>query len=223
MSKSSKKDLLVSFVIDESGSMGGQVKATEDGFNSFIAGELRANVGKTYVTETVFNTAISPRYVGVDARHLPHLGSIENPYRPGGGTALYDAVGVTIRGTQQWLDNNNWFKGKVLIVIWTDGGENSSIEYRNIYELNKLIERKQEDGWTFQFMGTGEAGWRQAQAFSAIPNRVHIPHTYVGNVASYDSLNYSTTALRSTGAWEHNQDVVNATVKNLEEQANSNA
>lgn len=210
MAKSSKKDLLVSFVIDQSGSMGGQEKATVEGFNSFIGNEVRAGIGKTYVTETLFSTGISPRYVGVDARNLPHLGSVENPYRPDGGTALYDAVGVTIQGTERWLENNSWFKGKVLIVIWTDGGENSSLEWRDINELNRLIERKQDKGWTFQFMGTGEAGWRQAQAFGAIRNRVHVNHTYAGNLATYDILAANTTMLRGGGAWNYTQDAVNA-------------
>lgn len=212
MGKNSKKNLLINFVIDGSGSMGNLRQATIDGFNQLIDSELAAGVGETYVTETVFNTRIDARFVGQDARSLPRFGSTVNPFNPNGGTALYDAVGVSITGVDRWLANNRWFRGKVLTVIWTDGGENSSREY-NQYTVDNMIKSRQESGWVFQFMGTGEEGWRTAaKTFQSIPqaHRVYTGTTYDSFNSSYGAIASNTTSLRSAGSWNLNQSDITA-------------
>ncbi len=209
MKKNPKKtsqttDLLINYVIDASGSMGHLVKATTEGFNSFIQTEEQMGVGETYVTETLFDTTITPVYVGKHSSQVAELGTDENPYRPGGGTALYDAVGTSIQGVTRWLAVNDWFKGKVLTVIYTDGAENSSREY-NLHQINNMISQKTEEGWVFQFMGTGEEGWRSAQAFAAIPvrNRAKVAASHDGLIGSYSASNMATTAFRGGGGWNY--------------------
>lgn len=207
----SKKDLLVNFVIDKSGSMNWMTQGTIEGFNAFIAKELEQAKAKTYVTETLFDTHFHVKYVAKNANKIAPLGSWENPYRPGGGTALYDAVAVSIRGVEGWLENHRDFNGKVLTVIWTDGGENSSREFTRynggIGKLNSIIEQKQTQGWAFQFMGTG-AGFLAADDFVAIPweHRVHVAADDFGQTASYTSMNLATSNLRSAGTWKYTQD-----------------
>lgn len=204
--KGSKKDLLINFVIDRSGSMSGFERATINGFNSLIEENLKQE-GATYVSLTLFDNLLDVRSVARDAKSLPKLGTAENPYFTRGSTALYDAVGASIVGVKEWLRNNKWFRGKVLTVIWTDGAENASSEY-TLGQINRLIETQQGKGWTFQFMGTGEAGWLTSRGFTAIPAaaRVHVPQDefFVGR--SYTSMAASTNSLRSTGNWNYTQE-----------------
>ncbi len=206
----SKKDLLVNFVIDESSSMSRNRTGTIDGFNEFIDSELKQAKAKTYVTETLFNTDFDVRYVGKNAKNIAKLGSWENPYNPSGLTALYDAVAVSIKGAEKWLTKHRDYNGKILTVIWTDGGENASTEYSGNWgkqRLNTLISQKRAQDWAFQFMGTG-SGFLTANDFYAIPveNRVRVADDDFGQTSSYRSMNLATNALRGGNGWGYTQD-----------------
>lgn len=178
--KSKTQDLVVNFVLDKSGSMYGSREATLEGFNSFL-NEQRQREGKTYLSLTLFSTTFEVRHVALDVLETPDLGSDESPYQPGGGTALYDAVVTTIHGTDAWLVKHPEFKGRVLCVIQTDGGENSSVE-NSLATVNNLMEAKQAEGWEFAFMGAGQAAWTEGQKFTAIPQSQVF--AYTGGTAS---------------------------------------
>lgn len=195
-------DVLVNLVIDRSSSMGSAQSATIEGVNSFLA-DQRDLDGKCFVSMTQFDTVLDPIYVGVDVVEVPDL-TFET-YRPRGMTALYDAVGVTIQGTDLWLTNHPDFDGKVLCVIFTDGGENSSQQFcgaPGLRAINAMIEEKTGQGWIFQFMGAG-VGWTTAQDFTSIPESHR--HGYSGDVtttsAAYKGLSGATVNLRSTSTY----------------------
>ena len=209
--KNQTTDVLVNFVLDASGSMMGLSKATIDGFNQFIQSQVDQTEGEIFVSLTLFNTSFDVRFVALDAKEVPHMGTPSNPYFPGGGTALFDAVGTSIKGAEAWLENHPSFKGKVVTVIWTDGGENSSKQY-NQYQVNSLISAKQDAGWVFQFMGTGEEGWRQNNVLNAIP-----VHNRGWTASSADSLNtayagvsHTVSNLRSAGSYSWDQSLVDS-------------
>jgi hypothetical protein len=197
--------------------MGGLEKATISGLNEFLDFQRKETSGKTYVTVTYFDEQIHPAYVGEKLHNIPPISQHgDRGYRTGGwGTALLDAVGVSIRGAERWVANKRGFKGQVLTVIWTDGLENSSKEY-NKFTVNSLITTKQSQGWIFQFLGTGAEGWRSAETFSAIPwsNRVHLDSSPIGQTASYATLDNATTSLRSNGSWGYTQDSYDEEVAN---------
>lgn len=164
---SAPTDVLVNFVLDKSGSMGGLVESTVEGFNAFLD-EQRKGEGKALLSLTLFDTSFDVRFVGHDLREVPPLGSRENRYSPQGGTALYDAVVTTIRGAEAWLANHPEFAGDVVTVIQTDGEENSS-RTASLDEVNELISAKSAEGWEFVFLGTGKAAWTEGQKFTSIP------------------------------------------------------
>jgi hypothetical protein len=193
-------DILIGFVLDSSGSMSHLHGATLRGFNQ-ILDEQKQEEGRCLLSLTKFSTNFDVAYVARDIQEVAPLGTSENPYRAGGGTALYDAVGTTVKGIEAWLDNHKDFAGDVKIIILTDGEENSSKEW-HIYEnapveddrdINNLINYKQNEGWEFVFLGTGKSAWLESQRFTAVPSS----STYA--FAATSSSNESTYAGVSRG------------------------
>lgn len=195
-----KNDCLINFVLDRSGSMGHLTDATIEGFNGFCD-EQRNQPGKTLLSLTLFDTGFDVRYVAQDLSEMPAMArGGPNAYSAHGGTALYDAVGTTVRGTEAWLDKHPDFNGRVVCVILTDGEENSSHEW-NLNALNRLIAEKQAAGWDFVFMGAGQAAWTEGQKLTSIPamNRVAYAGTGDETLTSYAAVGRSLSAARSTG------------------------
>lgn len=184
---------LIGMAVDESGSMQRVAAATREGIESFLADQREVD-GECRLSMVMFNNRMRVVCAGEDVRNVGHVS-----YAPGGGTALLDAVGVTIHGMDKWLANHPDFDGSKLVVIWTDGFENASSQYTQA-QVNALIDERQQQGWNFQFMGAGD-GWRSAEMFSNIPvSNVHnFAATSAGFGQSYSGLSNSTTSLRSTG------------------------
>jgi len=86
-------------------------------------------------------------------------------YKPQANTPLYDAIGKTVSD----------MKGPALVVVLTDGQENSSKEY-NLTAIQSLIYDKEKDGWTFVFLGSdltvsGQAVYMGVQAHNTASYR----------------------------------------------------
>ncbi|MBQ6085590.1 MAG: VWA domain-containing protein [Bacteroidaceae bacterium] len=70
-------------------------------------------------------------------------------YRPGGGTPLYDAMGMAIsKMNAQVTDGDN-----VLVTVITDGEENSSVEWTPKM-IRTMIEKLKKQHWRFTLIGT---------------------------------------------------------------------
>ena len=202
-----EKDTLIALVVDKSGSMAHLRNPTVQGFNEFVD-EQRGlkDAGQAFVSLTLFDTSFDVRYVGAPIETVAPLGSPTNQYTTGGGTALHDAVGVTVKGTEQWVANNE-FAGKVLVVIMTDGQENSSRTWHiwananpeDANDVNNLIQAKQAEGWEFVFLGAGQSAWLEAKTFSAIDHNHTI--AYAADASShshtYRGMSATTSNLRS--------------------------
>lgn len=194
-------DVLINFVLDRSSSMMWVAQETIDGFNSFLK-DQQNQPGKAYLSLTLFSDYPEVRYVADDITEVPFMSANgENSYIADGWTALRDAVGVTITGTEQWVKNHPEFDGQVITVIFTDGGENQSRSW-DLPRLNALIERKQKEGWAFQFLGSGGSAWLEGKSFTTITgqsvaNVVYDSHTAP---ALYGSISSSINHTRSTGA-----------------------
>ena len=78
---------------------------------------------KTRWFSVLFDTVVYLPHVNVPAGDIEPFDS--RTYRPGGGTALLDAMGTTIDRIDR-LPNK---PKKVVIAVVTDGDENSSTEY----------------------------------------------------------------------------------------------
>lgn len=159
------QDALICFVLDQSGSMMPVTDATCEGFNEFKTNQ-KAQEGESLMTLTLFNTSFDTRFVGRHLSEVPDLGLTTNSYRPSGGTALFDAVGQSIKETEKWATKNNW-TGRVMVVTLTDGQENSSRSWHvrnpridsDSFDVAGLIDWKQKEGWDFVFLGAGGTEW----------------------------------------------------------------
>lgn len=195
-----EKDTLIALVLDKSGSMAGLRQSTVDGFNQFLDEQRGAeNAGDAFVSLTLFDTSFDVRYVGVPIDQVPPLGSPTNQYTTGGNTALYDAVGVTVKGAEAWVANQD-FGGKVVVVIMTDGQENQSRQWHiwpnpsveDDKDLNNVIQAKQNEGWEFVFLGAGQSAWLEAKHFTAIPHAHQV--SYAASAASHAGTYAGTSA-----------------------------
>lgn len=214
--KTSKKkkqqvtDVLLAWCIDRSGSMYPFTKDTIDGFNAYLEEQKAIEEGNAYLSMVLFDNTFQVPYVAEDVRSMEPL--TDTTYYVGGSTALYDAVAVTIDGVEAWLANND-FDGKVLVTVWTDGLENASS--LSLSALMDRIREKQDEGWTFSFLGAGGAAWTEGKQFAStvgVQNSTQVTATSSGVRASYAAMSKGATALRSTGHYAGTTSYLNEAV-----------
>jgi uncharacterized protein YegL len=144
--------LHVAFVLDKSGSMQIVEEAVVAGYNDYLR-ELRGQGGETRFSLTTFDTRFEHVCVG---EPLDTVAELDNRvYRPDGMTALYDAIAHTVLQTERRLRADGRSDEKVLVVVMTDGLENSSTDYdaRAIADLVRTYEDRAN--WTFVYLGAG--------------------------------------------------------------------
>jgi uncharacterized protein YegL len=138
------------FILDKSGSMSGLEQDTIGGFNSLIQKQKKEK-GEAVVTTVLFNHMLETKHDRVDLKKVKKLTSTD--YTVSGCTSLLDAVGSTISSisaTHKQLKDDA--PEKTIVIITTDGMENSSKEYT--YDMvKKLIDRQKKKNWEFLFLG----------------------------------------------------------------------
>ena len=140
------------FIVDRSGSMAGLEKDTIGGFNSMLKEQAELE-GEARVTTVLFDNQYRLLHDRIDICAVAPL--TETDYRVGGGTALLDAIGRTIKKIRavQKQTAEEYRAEKVLFVIITDGEENSSRKY-SAEQIKECIEHQKEKyGWEFVFFG----------------------------------------------------------------------
>lgn len=149
--KQSKPPLWVAVVLDESGSMSDNTSQTIAGFNEFLQDRKKdAQENPVRLWLTKFNTTFTKMYTGEPVAAVQPLTSYT--YKPDGMTALYDAIGATVRSMEKELaasDENP----RLLVLIMTDGGENSSreITLQGVKSMIKTCEDSER--WVFTYIG----------------------------------------------------------------------
>lgn len=181
----------VVFVLDKSGSMETVRTSTISGFNEYIQ-TLKKEAGKYDFSLTLFSTDVEKKYVNVPLYDVEELDVTS--YNPMGGTALYDAVCQTIDEVEKKTKKSE----KVLLVIMTDGQENSSKEFTQ-NDLKERITRLQKGNWSFVFMGANQDSWVTAQAFGMKMNNVaNYQTTDSGTSAAFMAMAMNTTTFQAS-------------------------
>lgn len=144
----------IEVVIDRSGSMGGYINDTIGSYNTWLAGQ-QALPGKAGLTLTMFNGTLEtfPRTFLDGARKLD-----KQNYRPGGSTALNDAIGHAMNRLLQHDSD------KAILVILTDGEENASKEF-DTATIKKRIEAAQERGWQIVYLSADVNAFQHAAMY----------------------------------------------------------
>lgn len=143
-------------IVDRSGSMSDCIENTINGFNEQIL-HIR-QMEELYPEQEItiglsmFNSEVKHHLFNAKPALAPMLTS--ETYLPKGNTALLDAIGITTAQLEKdQQEANRTIPSTVVVVILTDGYENSSREF-NMSDIRKMISRLEETGqWTFSFMG----------------------------------------------------------------------
>ena len=176
------KKILISFIQDRSGSMSSVWEETLSGFKTYIA-DMQADQSKDSEVEylfslTTFDTQIETPYMGVPIAKVD--GEKLKDYGPRAATALYDAVGKTLQAID---DDKSLTFDKAIVVIVTDGQENSSREWSKTALHAAIDERVKRGNWTFTYLGTQPETWSEASSLGV----------GVGASATYNAANAGAT------------------------------
>lgn len=191
-------------VIDKSGSMCNQADETIGSFNSFVA-EQRDNVaGEAKLTLVLFDTNYRVIHEATPLADVPELDN--RTYRAGGATALLDAVGRTIADVGYRLRNTPEAArpGKVVVVVITDGQENSSREYLGARTPDMVKHQQDKYNWEFIYLGVDldEFDLQQNWGIKA-QNIANVRLANTGDsLYTYNSLSKSIGSYRTIGETE---------------------
>lgn len=97
-------------------------------------------------------------------------------YRPNASTPLFDALGRSLLRLEIQLEQET--NPTVLVSILTDGDENASREFSGA-AVRAIIERLQDRGWTFTYVGANHAV-EQVAASMSIKTTVRFDHNEAG-------------------------------------------
>ena len=169
-------------ILDRSGSMTSCMEETVSGVNSQIRRikELadRFPEQEIYASLCLFNHDVSQVRDRVSAALLDEISYTD--YRPTGNTALYDAIGLTIRHLQQTIglevERN---EASVVVVIFTDGHENASRQFSHRTISSLIRELELTDNWSFSYIGA---------TIDAVDIAVHL-NIRASNAAQYSVKN----------------------------------
>lgn len=146
------KDKLVHvcFVIDSSGSMMGSEKDVIGGFKKTIEEQKAVKDGDCIVSLYEFDSTVKKVYLG---KKLDDVGEFK--YNVGGMTRLYDGIGTAVDEVGKWLSDmkEEDRPSKNIVVIITDGGENSSTEYRLKDIKDRIKTQENIYNWSFVYLG----------------------------------------------------------------------
>jgi len=186
----------IQLVVDRSGSMSNIKDDMNKGMAEFLKTQAEAP-GKLTIGVTRFDTVID---------HLIEPdGTIESLdgmtlVEPRGGTALNDGIGIAVTHLGEHLAamKPKDRPGTVIVMVVTDGEENSSREY-SVQSVKDLIEKQKDKySWEFMFLGANLDAQKTAGGYG-IPKSHSINYSFSGNGAVYAASVASSVATRSRG------------------------
>lgn len=142
----------VVFIIDRSGSMSGLEKDTIGGFNSMLE-KQKIEKGKVLISTVLFDNEMEILHDRILFENVKPM--TDKDYFVCGSTALLDAVGETIKRIKniQKYAREEDKPARTLVIITTDGEENSSRHY-SYDDIKELVQRQKElFDWEFIFTG----------------------------------------------------------------------
>ena len=167
------KHVKVFIILDKSGSMESCRNETITGFNEQLE-TIRENaklVKSTTVSLIIFNQDVDFYCFDAPINKVKKLTT--KTYNPSGYTAMYDAVGACLdRAIKEIPDRED---NAYLVIIISDGEENSSRNYTAKNVADKVQELQDSGKWTFTYLGAN-------QDLTKIQQELKIP---LGNMAMY--------------------------------------
>lgn len=162
----------IGFILDRSNSMTMLKQVTISGFNEWLHTQ-RADPSACLFTLTLFDTVFDTVISNEPIQSVADLDGTRYQPERGGNTALYDAIAHCVGKMEANVKTGD----RVLMVIQTDGQENSSREY-DATAIRRLIKEHEARGnWTFTYLSASPSAFIDATKIG----------TQTGNVAQYDA------------------------------------
>lgn len=161
------------FLLDRTGSMASMAADVVGGFNAFLAAQ-RADGNDALMTLVQFDSQ-DPLEVLVHAAPIECVRDLTaRTFQPRGSTPLLDATGNFITHAADRVEHRQTL-GKtaesILFVTFTDGEENASRRYTRA-DILRLVSAKEEQGWTFAFLGAGLDAYAESGGIGYAPGSV---------------------------------------------------
>lgn len=192
----------IAVVLDRSGSMQSIKKDTIGGYNKFLESQRKLS-GKCNISLYQFNEQYETVYENVDILKSPDL--TDETFVPNGWTALLDAIGFTVDSLGNKLKSmpEKDRPGKVMVIIMTDGEENSSKEFSKDKIFDKIKHQTDKYGWTFVFLGANQDAIATATSYGIRSgSTLTYAATPIGSVNAFGSLSCITSGLRCASIGE---------------------
>lgn len=187
-------------VMDKSGSMNTRSADAIGGFNTLLA-EQQAEPGEACLTLVLFDTTYTFAVpLGTPLKDVKPL--TEKTYRPGGNTALNDALARAITETGKRLNDMDEADrpDKVICVVITDGQENSSQEHTTAQIREMVTHQEEKYDWAFMYLGTGVDAFAEAGAMGIKPAMTaDFGGDSVGTRSAYVGTSVGVSGYRSGG------------------------
>lgn len=183
-------------IIDESGSMASLKNDIIGGFNNFVDQQKKI-AGEARLSLVTFSDHVRTVLEGTPLQNVNLLN--DSSYNPGGMTALLDAVGTTVDkvGQRLALLPENARPGKVVVLIMTDGQENSSREFKREQIAEKVKHQQSKYSWEFVFLGANQDSFAEASTLGILRSHTYnYASTAKGLGEAYSTLNMVTARAR---------------------------
>lgn len=184
------KNTEIIVVMDRSGSMEHIAEDMMGGFKTYIDEQKKVE-GEARVTLAQFDDQYDLLY---SAKPIAEVDGIV--LKPRNSTALFDAIGFTITQQKERIEKEKWAE-LVIVVIITDGHENSSKEY-NGTAVQALVKGAEAQGWEFIYMGANQDAMKVASSMGMKQGSGrNYQTTAQGTADMYSDVSASTTSHRS--------------------------
>jgi len=186
----------ITFVVDRSASMRDIAHETEQGIANILE-EQRKLPGECLISLVLFDDQIERPYIGVP---ISEVGRVK--CEPRGNTALLDAIatGITTTGDRLKKATEADRPEHVLVVITTDGEENSS-QHHSMADVAKMIAHQRDVyKWEFMFLGANQDAIANAAKINIAPQAAMAYAANAGGTKGvYTAINRAVTSNRVSG------------------------
>ena len=151
-------------ILDRSGSMMPLREVAVQGYNETLdvirAAQQQYNLEQqNLVTLTLFNHLVTDVYDCDTVQNIPNL--LLDEYIPLGGTAMLDAIGISLTKLRNKLDSLQ--NATAVVTIISDGEENYSSIYK-YKDIAAMVDTLKNQGVMFVFIGTNQNVQQTAEA-----------------------------------------------------------
>lgn len=190
-------------IIDRSGSMGPIKNDMIGSFNQFLT-DQRNQPGNARLSLITFSSDVTDVYEFSELSAISDL--TEENYICSGGTSLYDAIGLSIDklGSNLAALDESERPNKVIVVILTDGEENSSKTYTQSRIAEMIQHQRDQYSWQFIFLGANQDACLTATSIGiSAGNAMYFSSSSVSAKKSFDNLSNYMSRTRSKSEFDY--------------------